>query len=72
MSFPAQFYAPWCGHCKKLEPIYRQVADTLQKHPVSVAKLDCTRFSSVASAFDVSGFPTIKLWVAREEEWFKV
>ncbi|XP_078337756.1 protein disulfide-isomerase TMX3-like isoform X2 [Crassostrea virginica] len=55
-----EFYAPWCGHCKKLEPIYRQVADTLQKHPVRVAKLDCTRFSSVASAFDVSGFPTIK------------
>lgn len=55
-----EFYAPWCGHCKKLEPIYRQVADTLKSHPVKVAKLDCTRFSSIASVFDVSGFPTIK------------
>uniref|UniRef100_K1PQT9 Protein disulfide-isomerase TMX3 n=1 Tax=Magallana gigas TaxID=29159 RepID=K1PQT9_MAGGI len=54
------FYAPWCGHCKKLEPIYRQVADTLKSHPVKVAKIDCTRFSSIASVFDVSGFPTIK------------
>uniref|UniRef100_K1PJ65 mitogen-activated protein kinase kinase n=1 Tax=Magallana gigas TaxID=29159 RepID=K1PJ65_MAGGI len=56
-----KFYAPWCGHCKKLEPIYRQVADTLKSHPVKVAKIDCTRFSSIASVFDVSGFPTIKL-----------
>ncbi|XP_062598124.1 protein disulfide-isomerase TMX3-like [Saccostrea cucullata] len=55
-----EFYAPWCGHCKKLEPIYQQVASTLRNHPVNVAKLDCTRFSAVASAFDVAGFPTIK------------
>ncbi|XP_048748970.1 protein disulfide-isomerase TMX3-like [Ostrea edulis] len=55
-----EFYAPWCGHCKKLEPIYHQVSVTLKSHPVRVAKLDCTRFSSVASAFDVAGFPTIK------------
>ncbi|KAK3086730.1 hypothetical protein FSP39_022593, partial [Pinctada imbricata] len=56
------FYAPWCGHCKKLEPIYHQVAKTLSGSTVRVAKLDCTRFSNVASHFDVRGFPTIKFF----------
>ena len=56
-----QFYAPWCGHCKKLEPIFHQVAVSLRNSDVHVGKLDCTRYSHVASEFGVRGFPTIKL-----------
>ena len=56
-----QFYAPWCGHCKKLEPIFHQVAVSLRNSDVRVGKLDCTRYSHVASEFGVRGFPTIKL-----------
>ena len=58
-----QFYAPWCGHCRKLEPTYHQVYLTLrqQSSPVRVAKIDATRYSGVSSEFDVRGFPTIKL-----------
>lgn len=54
-----KFYAPWCGHCKKLEPIWNQVAQTLYYSSIRVGRVDCTRFSSVATAFDVHGFPTI-------------
>ncbi|XP_005109110.2 protein disulfide-isomerase TMX3, partial [Aplysia californica] len=56
-----EFYAPWCGHCKKLEPVYREVAQELHKlgSAVRVGKLDCTRYSHVASEFAVRGFPTI-------------
>ncbi|XP_035227928.1 protein disulfide-isomerase TMX3-like isoform X2 [Stegodyphus dumicola] len=53
------FYAPWCGHCKNLEPIWNQVAQSLVDTDIRVGRLDCTRFSSVAVEFSVSGFPTI-------------
>ena len=59
--FVSQFYAPWCGHCKKLEPIYHQVGVELKDSEISVAKVDATKYSNVASEFDVKGYPTIKL-----------
>lgn len=57
-----EFYAPWCGHCKKLEPIFHQVSVSLRNTDIHVAKLDCTRYSHVASEFGVRGFPTIKFF----------
>ncbi|UYV83636.1 TMX3 [Cordylochernes scorpioides] len=54
-----QFYAPWCGHCKNLEPIWNQVAQSLVDTDIRVARLDCTRFTSIANDFNVAGFPTI-------------
>ena len=56
-----QFYAPWCGHCRKLEPIYHQVYLDLKNSPIRVAKLDATKFGSIASDYEVRGYPTIKL-----------
>ncbi|KAG8196511.1 hypothetical protein JTE90_012325 [Oedothorax gibbosus] len=53
------FYAPWCGHCKNLEPIWNQVAQSLVDTEIRVGKIDCTRFTSVAQEFSVGGFPTI-------------
>jgi len=54
-----KFYAPWCGHCKKLEPIWNQVAQSLHHSSIRVGRVDCTRFSAVATEFDIHGFPTI-------------
>lgn len=55
------FYAPWCGHCKRLEPIWAHVAQALAKTNVRVGRVDCTRFTTIANEFSVNGFPTIKL-----------
>jgi len=54
-----EFYAPWCGHCKKLEPIYDQVAEQL-KGEVNVAKVDVTANRDIGTRFEIKGFPTIK------------
>ncbi|XP_066502888.1 protein disulfide-isomerase TMX3-like [Hoplias malabaricus] len=57
------FYAPWCGYCKKLEPIWYEVGAELKNSgsPVRVGKMDATAYSGVASDFGVRGYPTIKL-----------
>uniref|UniRef100_A0A8C6MAS9 protein disulfide-isomerase n=1 Tax=Nothobranchius furzeri TaxID=105023 RepID=A0A8C6MAS9_NOTFU len=58
-----QFYAPWCGYCKKLEPIWFDVGAELKSSgsPVRVGKMDATAYSGMASEFGVRGYPTIKL-----------
>uniref|UniRef100_A0A8C9VPL3 protein disulfide-isomerase n=1 Tax=Scleropages formosus TaxID=113540 RepID=A0A8C9VPL3_SCLFO len=58
-----EFYAPWCGYCKKLEPVWYEVGAELKSSGslINVGKMDATAFSSVASEFGVRGYPTIKL-----------
>ncbi|TKR93394.1 hypothetical protein L596_007860 [Steinernema carpocapsae] len=56
-----RFYAPWCAHCKRLMPIWEHVGHALadRESPVRLAKLDCTRYPSVAHALKVNAYPTL-------------
>lgn len=56
-----EFYAPWCGHCKKLAPIYKEVADELkaQGSVVRLAKVDSTENSKSSGTYGVRGYPTL-------------
>jgi protein disulfide-isomerase A6 len=56
-----EFYAPWCGHCKKLAPEYEVVAAVYKNEPaVKVAKIDCDANPGVCQSHGVSGYPTLK------------
>jgi len=52
-----------CGHCKQFAPEYEKIAKTLKENdpPIPVAKIDATAATALASRFDVSGYPTIKI-----------
>lgn len=64
-----EFYAPWCGHCKKLTPEYEKAAVEL-KGLVSLTKVDATEEKDLASKYNVKGFPTL-VWFedAKETEY---
>jgi len=58
-----EFFAPWCGHCKNLAPIYEQLADAFShaKDKVVVAKVDADGVGKpLGEKYGVTGFPTLK------------
>lgn len=56
-----EFYAPWCGHCKKLSPIWDQLAADLKDVTgLTIAKMDAT--ANEVDGVDVRGYPTLKFY----------
>ncbi|KAI7692470.1 Protein disulfide-isomerase A6 [Sarcoptes scabiei] len=62
-----EFYAPWCGHCKNLAPIWEEVAHEL-KGKVKVGAVDATVHQSLASKYEIRGFPTIKIFASGKKD----
>merc|ERR1719249_133853 len=65
-----KFYAPWCGHCKRLAPTWEEVATEL-KGQVNVAKVDVTENKALGTEYGVKGFPTLLLFKDGKMEKYK-
>ncbi|XP_055596873.1 protein disulfide-isomerase A5 [Uranotaenia lowii] len=59
------FYAPWCGHCKRMKPDFAETASLLIKNgiPGKVAAVDCTEYTKTSERFEIQGYPTLKYFV---------
>ena len=65
-----EFFAPWCGHCKNLAPIYEELANDFEfaKDKVTIAKVDADAEKSLGQRFGVQGFPTLKWFDGKSDE----
>ncbi|GAB4844809.1 Protein disulfide-isomerase 5-2 [Ancistrocladus abbreviatus] len=59
------FYAPWCGHCKRLSPELDAAAPVLAglKKPMVIAKVNADKYTRLASKYEIDGFPTLKIFM---------
>ncbi|KAG7096483.1 hypothetical protein E1B28_003913 [Marasmius oreades] len=58
-----KFFAPWCGHCKKLAPVWKQLAKALQQKLV-VAEVNCENYGSLCTSQGIDGYPSLQYYTA--------
>lgn len=64
-----EFFAPWCGHCKNLAPVYEDLAKAFESSKdVQIAKVDADAEKSLGKRFGVQGFPTLKFFDGKSEK----
>ena len=62
------FYADWCGPCKMLAPILKQVKDQMGDS-VKIVKIDVDKNASLAAKYQVRGVPTMILFRNGKPLW---
>lgn len=64
------FYAPWCGHCKRMMPIMNEFAD-INQNQISIGAVDCDDNEDLCTAFDITGYPRLLLLAKDKHYRFK-
>ncbi len=62
------FYADWCGPCKMLAPILKQVKDEMGD-ALKIVKIDVDKNQAIASQYQVRGVPTMLLFKNGKQVW---
>jgi len=62
------FYADWCGPCKSLAPILKQVKEELGDK-VKIVKIDVDKNQPLAAKYQVRGVPTMMIFKNGQQMW---
>ena len=55
-----KFYAPWCGHCKRMQPAWESLsAKYMTSEKVTIGDVNCNSYPELCSKYTVRGFPTV-------------
>ena len=63
-----KFYTGWCGHCKKLAPIYDELGEKYKGSNVVIAKMDATANEIDVAGVNVKGFPTLYFFPGNDKK----
>ncbi|KAI4865054.1 disulfide isomerase [Hypoxylon rubiginosum] len=64
-----EFFAPWCGHCKNLAPVYEELAQSYAtSKSVQIAKVDADAERDLGKRYGVQGFPTLKWFDGKSDK----
>ena len=53
-----KFFAPWCGHCKKLAPTWTRLAEQM-RNQLTIAEVNCEDHDALCRAENVQGYPML-------------
>lgn len=62
------FFATWCGPCKMMSPILKEVKDKMGDD-VKIIKIDVDKNQRLASQFNVQGVPTLIIFRHGQAKW---
>ncbi|KZO93772.1 thioredoxin-domain-containing protein [Calocera viscosa TUFC12733] len=65
-----KFYAPWCGHCKKLAPTWVELASKM-RGTLTIAEVDCEKHKALCKKEGVPGFPQLVFFQSGEKSEYK-
>ncbi|KAJ3568813.1 hypothetical protein NPX13_g6293 [Xylaria arbuscula] len=64
-----EFFAPWCGHCKNLAPVYEELGQAFaSSNDVQIAKVDADAEKALGKRFGVQGYPTLKWFDGKSDK----